>query len=253
MSGKERFSSDDLLRDLLNALNGNALDSEADVARLDYRRADRIGTPEIIYAENKRSEDLIDLAGRMLDRNGSVLLSRVSETAASLLREEFGDFAFEQPAGSSMVRIRKEPVGAGETSGRIGILTAGTSDLPRAQEVKFVAEEMGCSARIWADVGVAGIHRLIQPFREAIDSGVSVFVVVAGMDGALPSVVSGLSPIPVIGLPTSVGYGYGGQGEGPLMAMLQSCAPGLTVVNIDNSVGAGISAAKIARQSAIGT
>ncbi len=109
---------------------------------------------------------------------------------------------------------------------------------------------MGCDVEMVMDVGVAGIHRLFAPLRAVLDNQVDVMIVAAGMDGALPSVIAGLVPVPVIGLPTSVGYGYGGNGQAALMSMLQSCAPGLTVVNIDNAVGAGSSAAMIANMAA---
>jgi hypothetical protein len=109
---------------------------------------------------------------------------------------------------------------------------------------------MGCETRIVADVGVAGLHRLIQPLEALFAWGCDALVVAAGMDGALPSVVAGLAPVPVIGLPTMIGYGAGGQGEAALLSMLQTCAPGLVVVNIDNGIGAGVAAARIANQSA---
>jgi pyridinium-3,5-biscarboxylic acid mononucleotide synthase len=248
-SDRERRSSDDLLKDLHDALDPVKQRQSVGDARLDFRRATRTGTPEIILAENKTVEQIIRLTGEMLEQTGSVLLSRISSTDFKAIEQSFSAVVIERPPGSSMVRVAKNPEGNSELNGKVAIFTAGTSDLPRADEVRLVVNEMGVDARVWADMGVAGLHRLIQPFREAVDWGASAIVVVAGMDGALPSVIAGLSPVPVIGLPVSVGYGYGGKGEGALMAMLQSCAPGLTVVNIDNSVGAGISAARIARQS----
>lgn len=243
------WNSDELLAELRSAIDGHDSPAESQTARLDYRRAERTGAPEIIYAENKSPDRVAELSGQLLERNGSVLVSRASDDAIRAIAEAHGNHILDQPHGADMVRIRLKDYDIGHVSGNVAIFTAGTSDVPRADEVRLVAEEMGTTARIWADIGVAGLHRLISPFREAIDWNASVIVVVAGMDGALPSVISGLSPVPVIGLPVSVGYGYGGGGEGALMAMLQTCAPGLTVVNIDNSVGAGIAAARIARQT----
>ena len=243
------YSADELLAALRQALDDGESEPDGEFARLDYARAGRTGAPEIILAENKSPAQVIDLVRRMIDRNGSVLLSRVPDSTASEIRRQFGDHEIEQPDGAAMLRVSQQASGRGETSGNVAIFTAGTSDLPRAHEVRMVIDEMGASGRIWADMGVAGLHRLIRPFREAIEWNASAFVVVAGMDGALPSVIGGLSPVPVIGLPVSVGYGFGGQGEAALMTMLQTCAPGLTVVNIDNSVGAGIAAARIALQS----
>ena len=243
------WDSQELLSELRAAIDGEAGNGDGESARLDYRRAERTGAPEIIFAENKTPDRVVELAGRLLERNGSVLISRASGDAIRAITEIYGNQILDQPVGADMVRIQHQDFHPAPSYGNVAVFTAGTSDVPRAEEVRLVVEEMGATSRIWADIGVAGLHRLIQPFREAIDWNASVIVVVAGMDGALPSVISGLSPVPVIGLPVSVGYGYGGGGEGALMAMLQTCAPGLTVVNIDNSVGAGIAAARIARQT----
>jgi pyridinium-3,5-biscarboxylic acid mononucleotide synthase len=248
----EKLSGDEILADLRAALDGNSGESENPGTRLDVRRFQRVGAPEIILAEHKSSDQILKLVEQMLEANGSVLISRINGEKINALIRTFGNDLIEHPDGSTMVRIVRNAVGPGNENlqvARSAIFTAGTSDLPRAHEVRLVCEEMSVDCRIWSDVGVAGIHRLIQPFREAVDWDASAIVVVAGMDGALPSVISGLSPVPVIGLPVSVGYGYGGRGEGALMAMLQTCAPGLTVVNIDNSVGAGIAAARIALQA----
>lgn len=246
MTDRPRFSGDDLLAELRAAISGDGSAGDADFARLDYGRAGRLGTPEIILAEHKSDEQVLELTRRMLDRSGRVLISRLADSAMERIHQEFAACTVENPSNAQMVRISREGSTPAPVRGRIGVFTGGTSDLPRAEEVRLVAEEMGCRVDIWADVGVAGLHRVIQPFREAIDSGAGAIVVVAGMDGALPSVIAGLSPLPVIGLPTSIGYGYGGGGEAALLSMLQSCAPGLTVVNIDNSVGAGVAAARIA-------
>jgi NCAIR mutase (PurE)-related protein len=136
------------------------------------------------------------------------------------------------------------------TGGRIAVISAGSSDRAVAEEAALMAREMGVEVIRASDVGVAGLHRLVQPLREIMARGVDCIVVAAGMDGALPSVVAGLVDVPVIGLPVSVGYGHGGRGEAALMTMLQSCAPGITVVNIDNGIGAGSTAALIANRIA---
>jgi hypothetical protein len=129
--------------------------------------------------------------------------------------------------------------------GKIGILTAGSSDISVAEEAKAMAELMGCEVLTEYDIGVAALHRFLEPLAKMLDQGVDVLVVVAGMEGALPTVVSGLADVPIIGVPTSVGYGYGGKGEAALMGMLQTCSPGLVVVNIDNGIAAGATAALI--------
>ena len=129
----------------------------------------------------------------------------------------------------------------------MGLLTAGTSDIPVAEEAALVATHMGCRVERGYDVGVAGLHRLVEPLGRIMRSGAEVVVVVAGMEGALPSVVGGLVDVPVIGVPTSTGYGLGGDGTAALYSILQTCSPGVVAVNIDNGVGAGAFAALIAR------
>ena len=130
--------------------------------------------------------------------------------------------------------------------GTIGIITAGTSDIPVAEEARIMAESMGVRCVLAYDIGVAGIHRMIEPMKNMISEDVSAIVVAAGMEGALPTVISSLSPVPVIGVPVSTGYGMGGKGEAALLSILQSCSMGLTAVNIDNGIGAGATAALIA-------
>jgi hypothetical protein len=133
----------------------------------------------------------------------------------------------------------------------VGVITAGTSDIPVAEEAALLCREMGCEVHTGYDVGVAGLHRLFEPLREMLDNQrVDVLIVAAGMDGALPSVVAGLADVPVVGLPTSVGYGVGGDGVAALYSMLQTCAPGMSVVNIDNGIGAGAMAAMVANRVA---
>jgi len=148
--------------------------------------------------------------------------------------------------------VRKNDAQPWPTGARIGVISAGSSDAPIADEAALMALEMGCEVKRIYDVGVAGLHRLVQPLSNLLnaDSGVDVLIVAAGMDGALPSVIAGLVDVPLIGLPVSTGYGYGGDGIGALMSMLQSCAPGLAVVNIDNGIGAGAIAGLIANRAA---
>jgi pyridinium-3,5-biscarboxylic acid mononucleotide synthase len=249
MTDKPERPSEIVFADLRAALDAeDSLQSNPDVARLDFRRRERTGAPEILLASGKQSQQVIELARSMVNRVERVLISRVSQELAQSLRSEFdgNDHTVVYRARASMVRIAKSGSRIERTGGSVVIFTAGTSDLPLAEEAGLVIDEMGCDVQIVADVGVAGLHRVIAPLRDALDRDVDVIIVVAGMDGALPSVIAGLSPVPVIGLPSSVGYGFGGRGEAALMSMLQTCSPGLTVVNIDNSVGAAIAAATIA-------
>jgi NCAIR mutase (PurE)-related protein len=206
----------------------------------------------VILADGKTIEHAFQIARLFLERNGRAILSRVSPELELRLRNEFGDgveFQWYAAARAAVVRASGNTVPNG--GGRVGILTAGTSDLPAAEEAAMVCREMGCEVYNTFDVGVAGLHRLFGPLYEMLDEHqVDVLVVAAGMDGALPSVVSGLADVPVIGLPTAVGYGLGGDGVAALYSMLQTCAPGMAVVNIGNGVGAGAMAGLIANRAA---
>jgi len=149
-----------------------------------------------------------------------------------------------------MIVLKKKEFTVKPTGGKVGLLTAGTSDIPVAEEAKVIAEEMGCTVFAAYDVGVAGIHRLMQPIKEFVAKDVDVIIVVAGREGALPSVVAGMVDVPVIAVPTSNSYGFGEKGVGTLMAMLQACSLGLAVVNIDSGVAAGAVATIIANRVA---
>ncbi|MHB0869258.1 MAG: nickel pincer cofactor biosynthesis protein LarB [Chloroflexota bacterium] len=220
-------------------------------ARPDLDRANRKGVPEVLMAHSKRHEDVLAIAREFVDRTGRAILSRVDENLLVKLQAAFTDCSISEHHPSKMVVIRLHGYQLLQTGGRVGVITAGTSDVPVAEEARIVASEMGCETYTVYDVGVAGIHRLFEPLKTLIDeTRVDVLVVAAGMDGALPSVVAGLADVPVIGLPTSVGYGIGGKGIAALMSMLQTCSPGLTVVNIDNGVGAGATAGLIANRAA---
>jgi pyridinium-3,5-biscarboxylic acid mononucleotide synthase len=242
------------LNDLLDAV-GAAVRGEAPVeiahARPDYGREDRKGIPEVILADTKSAEQVIRIAEAFLASRGRAILSRVPAVLQTQLQEHFSEHGVEAYPASGMVVIRAQGRERPRTGGRVGVVTAGTSDVPVAEQAAVVAREMGCEVELVSDVGVAGLHRLFPPLQKMIEAGVDAMVVAAGMDGALPSVVSGLVDVPVIGLPVSTGYGFGGQGIAALLSMLQTCAPGLTVVNIDNGVGAGATAGLIANRCAL--
>ena len=221
-------------------------------ARPDLSRVSRKGVPEVILADRKSAEDSLAIARRFLASEGRAILSRVPEALERRLREELaGEAELEWYPEARAAVLRKPGCPRPASGGRVGILTAGTSDVPYAEEAALVCREMGCQVTTAYDVGVAGLHRLFEPLEQMLhQDGVDVLVVAAGMDGALPSVVSGLVPVPVVGLPTSVGYGVGGGGIAALLSMLQTCAPGLSVVNIDNGIGAGAVAGLIANRVA---
>jgi len=223
-----------------------------DFARLDLNRHARSGRPEVVYAAGKTADQLVAIVVRLLAERGQAIVSRVSEAQYAALGATFAEpeIVLERRANYPTAVVRRADFVVTPTGGHVGILTAGTSDLPAADEARTMAEGMGCRVSLVADVGVAGIHRLFEPLGALLADEVGALIVAAGMDGALPSVVAGLSPVPTIGLPTSVGYGAGGGGVAALLSMLQTCVPGLTVVNIDNGIGAGATAALIANGAA---
>ncbi len=225
---------------------------EGEIARPDFGRHRRKGVPEVILTEAKSVEQSLAIARRFLEVNGRAILSRISPELQERLRTEFdGEAEVEWLPGPRAAVLRRPGEEQPRGGGRVGILTAGTSDLPWADEAALLCREMGCDVHAVYDVGVSGLHRLWEPLHHLLDDvRVDVFIVAACMDGALPSVVSGLVDVPVIGLPTSVGYGLGGKGEAALLSMLQTCSPGMAVVNIDNGIGAGAMAGIIANRAA---
>ena len=219
--------------------------------RVDANRAHRAGIPEVVFAGNKASAEVADALRPLVEANGRALASRVPREHVDAIKGALEPAISIDwyPLARALVASRpgcERP----SRGGAVGILSAGTSDIPVAAEASLVAVEMGATVLEAWDVGVAGLHRLVAPLERFAAARVDVLVVVAGMDGVLPSVVAGLVNVPVIGLPTSVGYGLGGGGVGALTTMLQSCAPGLVVVNIDNGIGAGSTAALIANRAA---
>lgn len=212
-------------------------------AKVDHHRANRQGFPEVIFGQNKTTEQILHIAGEIRRREHTLLATRLSPEALDALSAQF-------PDGSRNDRARTFVAGMTApdetlTNGAILVVSAGTSDMPVAEEAAVTARAMGNRVEVLYDVGVAGIHRLLAR-REALETA-SCIVVVAGMEGALASVVGGLVDVPVIACPTSVGYGASFNGLAALLAMLNSCASGVTVVNIDNGFGAGYAASLINR------
>ncbi len=211
-------------------------------ARLDLGRELRTGLPEIVFAQGKSDDELLRIVEAMVADSGRVLVTRVAAAAAEVLSAAIPDGRFEP-------RARIWSAGRfGPPSGRkVAVLSAGTSDFPVAEEAAACSEWLGHEVERIRDVGIAGIQRAL----DSIDSlrRADVAVVVAGMDGALPTVVAGLVPCPVVAVPTSVGYGASFEGIGPLLTMLTACAPGVAVVNIDNGFGAAALAHRILSRS----
>jgi NCAIR mutase (PurE)-related protein len=216
-------------------------------AALDLGRAERKGVPEVVYARGKTPEQVAGICAAVLENAERVIVSTPTAEQERLLRASLpGDVPLRK-AGRSIVVGRGKPE---PTGGRVVAISAGTSDLPILEEAVAVAREMGVAVKGFHDVGVAGIHRLAEPLEQIRAFDPDCVIVAAGMEGALPTVVSALVAVPVIGLPTSTGYGLGGDGTAAILGMLQSCSPGLSVVNVDNGVGAGATAALIANRAA---
>ena len=210
-------------------------------ATLDHQRSLRTGFPEVIFGQGKTPAQLVAIATRLLEKGGPVLATRVDEPGRAALAHAF-PLAVPHELARCVVlpRVRVRGARAASGTGSVLVVCAGTADLPVAEEALITARVMGSNAELIADVGVAGLHRLLAHRRRLRDA--RVIVVVAGLEGALASVVGGLVDRPVIAVPTSVGYGAHFRGLAPLLAMLNSCAAGVTVVNVDNGFGAGYAA-----------
>ena len=208
-------------------------------ARIDHHRALRQGFPEVVFCEGKTTDQVVAICERLAAATGSFLGTRASEALASRLQKIFPTMVWHSLA--RIVHLAGERPSRGE--GTILVVSAGTSDLPVAEEAAVTAEVFGHPVERLIDVGVAGLHRLLAATGQ-IESA-RVIIVVAGMEGALPSVVGGLVGVPVIAVPTSVGYGASFGGLAALLGMLNSCAAGVTVVNIDNGFGAAAAASRI--------
>ena len=213
-------------------------------ARLDTHREFRQGFPEAIYAAGKEPQEVLAIARECLaSTSGPVIATRVPAETALLLQREMPETVFHQKARLAV--LRHDP--AGHVPGLITIVSAGTSDLPVAEEAAVTAEAMGAKTDRIVDVGVAGVHRILAERRRLDDA--DVVIVVAGMEGALPTLVGGMTAAPVIAVPTSVGYGAAFDGLAALLTMLNSCSAGVVVCNIDNGFGAAMAALRILRSS----
>jgi pyridinium-3,5-biscarboxylic acid mononucleotide synthase len=220
-------------------------ESVGDFAKIDNHRELRTGFPEVIWGQDKTPAQIVQIIQVMQQRSSVVMATRISQEVYNLLQLKIPNLKYFQLARICAI---SPPNIHPQYPGIISILSAGTADLPVAEEAAVTAELCGFQVqRLW-DVGVAGIHRLLNN-RHVIDSA-SVLIVVAGMEGALPSVVAGLADCPVIAVPTSIGYGASFGGLAPLLTMLNSCASGIGVVNIDNGFGAAILAGQILRTAA---
>ncbi len=248
----ERLARGDIsLDEAERALKMLTVEEVGELARLDIGREIRHGIPEVVIAEGKIPSDVAKIASKVLAKKGRVIISRGSEKHIRAIKTVItgGEFIHKSWPGGTVV-IKSRDFSPSATGGRVGIITAGTSDIPIAEEAKVMASEMGCEVTTAYDVGAAGIHRLFPALSEMMTADIDVIIVVAGREGALPTLLAGMVDVPLIAVPTSYGYGLGGKGVGALMAMLQSCSLGLAVVNIDGGIPAGAIAALIANRAA---
>jgi NCAIR mutase (PurE)-related protein len=235
----EKFRAGGVSRDEVLQAFQAAPAADLGFATVDTHRALRKGFPEVIFGAGKTPEQVVRIAAKLLEHDQNVLATRVTADHARAVRKKFKRAVYHEMARCLTIEKRPLP----KRPGRIAVVCAGTSDLPVAEEAAITAEIMGNTVERVNDVGVAGVHRLFSRL-ETIQAA-NVIVVVAGMEGALPSVVAGLVAKPVIAVPTSVGYGANFGGLAALLGMLNSCGSGVTVVNIDNGFGAGFAASQI--------
>lgn len=247
----ERVASGELsIEEAENLIRADSILEFDDVAKFDNKRSERTGFPEAVFAPSKDYDDLLLIIKKYLesDNDEDLIITKLSKERHDQILVDLGEnqFILEYNKRAQILIIRKK-LKQTENIAKIGIITAGTSDINIAEEARVIVEEGGCEAITSYDIGVAGIHRLFPQIAYMVKEKVRAFIVCAGMEGALPSVVAGLVDVPVIAVPTSVGYGVGEGGRVALDAMLQSCAPGIAVVNIDNGFGAGVFALTIVR------
>ncbi len=217
--------------------------------KIDINRRNRRGIPEIVLAETKELDEIKKIIKKTLEKSNSIVVSRIKKIDYPKIQIFAKKLKVKMKTGkkSSTLLLFKKPIKF--HGGKVGILTAGTSDIGVAEESRLMCEAMNCKCIISYDVGIAGIQRVFPILKEMIKEDVDCIIVAAGMEGALATLVSTLVDIPIIGIPTSIGYGYGGKGITALASMLQSCSLGLSVVNIDNGIAAGGIAANIANRA----
>jgi NCAIR mutase (PurE)-related protein len=237
----EDVASGRLSADQAAPLLKEAVEAGREDVKLDFERFQRCGIPEVIFCEGKSLPQLRDIVRQFLDQKHPVFGTRIAEEDAMTLQDEFSDLVYHREAAA--ITLDHSPLSGAR--GLVCVVSAGTSDERVAAEAALTARRMGAEVLKIADVGVAGLHRLMERLDEIKTA--NVVIVVAGMEGALPSVVGGLIDKPVLAVPTSIGYGFHFDGLTAFLAMMNSCVAGVSVVNMDNGFGAGIAAAQINR------
>ena len=230
-------------------LSLHSIEEVEEFAKIDINRSKRRGVPEVIFAETKELDEIKKIIKKTLEKTNSAMVSRIKNDDYPEIIEFAKKMKIKIKSGqkSSSLLLFKKPIKY--QGGKVGIITAGTSDIGVAEESRLMCEAMNCKCITSYDVGVAGIQRAFPILRKMINEDVDCVIVAAGMEGALATMISTMIDIPIIGIPTSVGYGYGAKGIAALASMLQSCSLGLSVVNIDNGIAAGGIAANIANRA----
>jgi len=239
----ERYSAGDLDTNAMVAELAHMPYADLGFARVDHHREVRTGFPEVVFGQGKTPEQVAEIAQELLTHGDRLLITRATHEMQTAVARVAADAEYESISRTISVDRRSEP----ELTGRVSVVSAGTADMPVAMEAVVTARMMDRNVQSHFDVGVAGLHRLLDQLETLRQA--DAIVAVAGMDGVLPSVLAGLVSTPVIAVPTSVGYGASFEGVGPLLTMLNACAPGVAVVNIDNGFGAGYMAAEIAKKN----
>lgn len=256
------------LRDILEKLYRNEINVEEaiklirldyikqieDAVRFDVSRGMRRDVPEIILGSGKSPDILVKIIKETIKEAGLLIVSRLNEEQERVIKEDFlsdtnMDLYINPKGRIAIIKLKEYKLE--KIPCKVGIITAGTADIKVAEEAKTIVEVMGCKTVTIYDVGIAGMHRVLYAVKKIKEEDVDVAIIIAGMEGALPSVIASLLDIPIIGVPTSVGYGEGGEGKAALLSMLQACPLGLAVVNIDNGINAGIIAGLIGKKLAI--
>jgi len=221
-----------------------------EVAKLDIERGCRTSIPEFILSLDKSPQLVSRLLLKMAKIKGLGIATKVNFKTLNLIKKNKpSGYTLDYNEKAGIVVLKKKNFKIKTIGKKIAVLAAGSSDLPIAEEARVTAQVLGCQVLYDYDIGVAGMHRIIKPLKRMLKEKVVCIIVVSGMDGVLPTLVKSLVDLPVVGVPTSRGYGFGGKGQASLMTMLQSCSPGLVVVNIDNGFGAACAAYLIARQA----
>lgn len=230
-------------------LHLHAVEELEENLKLDIHREERAGVPEAVLARDKDLEDVIKASQRLVEKNGIVLVTKLPPTRWQKIRDELSKgLQSEYTKEGRILVLQKKEFEVSTLKGKVGILTGGTADLPIAREAEITCRALGCQVVSEYDVGIASLSRTLTATKKMIREEVNVLIVIAGMEGSLPSVISSLVRIPIVAVPTDTGYGFGKKGIVPALTMINSCSPGLSLVNVNNGFGAAAFATLFLKQ-----